>query len=158
MATGFEVRGRVGRLVALALLTLAVSIPAVLAGRAPAGWQAAGTSSRDSGAVRITSNRIRDLYPGAKKKLVLTLHNRSRHIVVVRRVRVREIRTSRRGCAASRRNLRIRQPRAGAFRIPARSSRRVTALLAMPNTVANACERAVFSLRYTTETIRRRPG
>jgi hypothetical protein len=159
MARGFEVGSRAGRLTALALLTFAVSIPAaVLAGRTPAGWQPGAARQEGHGSVPITSNRISGLYPGARKTLTLTLHNfDSRHGIVVRRVRVRDLGTTKRGCAPSRRNLRIHQPPARAFRIRARGTRRVTALLTMPNTVANACQRAVFTLGYTAKTISGKP-
>jgi hypothetical protein len=141
-------------LIALALLAFTVAIPAgLVAGTAGAGWEAATTRSRASGVVRITSNRIVGLDPGARRTLTLTLRNRdSKRRVVVRRVRVRDIRTTKRGCAATRRNLRIRQPRFRTFTIRPRGARRVRALLTMPNTVANACQGAVFRLGYRAET------
>lgn len=158
MASGLEVRSRASRLSALALLTIAVSIPAaLLADRAPAGWQLAYASSHGSGPVRISSNHISGFYPGAKRKLTLTLHNLDRrHSLLVRRVRVREVRTTKRGCAPSRRNLRIRQNGLHDFRIRASGTRRITVVLTMPNTVANACQRAVFKLQYRAQTLRRR--
>jgi hypothetical protein len=157
MTRGFEVRGRARRLTALALLTFAVSIPAaVIAARAPARWQPAVARRDGHRSVRITSNRISGLYPGVRKTLTLTLHNFSKHSVVVRRVRVRDLGTTKRGCAPSRRNLRIRQPPAHTFRIRAHGTRRVTAVLTMPNTVASACQRALFKLGYTAKTISRK--
>jgi hypothetical protein len=147
-------------LTALALLTFIVAIPeGLIATRAGAGWLPATTSSRNSGAVRITSKRVGSLYPGAKRTLILTLRNRnSKHGVEVRRVRVRTVGTTKRGCAPARRNLRIRQPRARMFRIRPRGVRRVTALLTMPNTVADACQGAVFKLRYSAQARTRRPS
>jgi hypothetical protein len=159
MASRLEVQSRAGRLSALALLTIAVSIPAVLfADRAPAGWQLAFVSSHGSGPVRISSNHISGLYPGTKRKLTLTLHNLDRtHSVLVRRVRVREVGTTRRGCAPSRRNLRIRQQNGlHDFRIRAGGTRRITVVLTMPNTVATACQRARFKLQYRAQILRRR--
>jgi hypothetical protein len=157
MASRLEVRSRASRLSVLALLTIAVSIPAALfADRAPAGWQLAYVSSHGSGPVRISSNHISGLYPGAKRKLTLTLHNFDRaHSVVVRRVRVREVRTTKRGCAPSRRNLRIRQSGLHDFRIRARGTRTITVVLTMPNTVADACQQARFKLRYRAQILRR---
>ena len=154
MARGLKVDGRARRLIALALLTFMAAILAgVIARRAGAGWLPATTSSRTSGAVRITSRRVGSLYPGAEKVLTLTLRNPNpRHGVDVKRVRVRNVGTTKRGCAPSRRNLRIRQPRARTIRIRPRGIHRVTALLTMPNTVANACQGAVFRLRYSART------
>jgi len=149
MASGFELSSRASRLTALALLTFVVCIPAaVVAARAPAGWQVATASSSGAGSLRIRSNRVSNLYPGAKRKLTLTIHNNSKHAVRVRAVRVRDVGTSKRGCAPSRRNLRIRRQKPRAFRLRSGASGRVVFLLTMPNTVANACQRAVFDLRY----------
>ena len=151
-----KIDSRARRLIALALLTLAVAIPSsVFAGRAGAGWQLAMTQSRDAGPVRITSNTIEGLYPGAKKTLFLTLHNRDpKRAVRVRWVRVRDVRTTKDGCAPTNRNLRIRQPRARLFSIRPRGTKRVKALLAMPSSVANACQGAAFQLRYRAATWR----
>ena len=100
MASGFELGSRASRLTALALLTFVVCIPvAVVAARAPAGWQVATASSRGTGSLRIRSNRISNLYPGAKRKLTLTIHNTSKHAVRVRALRVRDVGTTKRGCA-----------------------------------------------------------
>src|ERR1700675_781221 len=144
MASGPEVRSRASRLSALALLTIAVSVPAALfADRAPAGWQLAYATNHGSGPVLISSNHISGFYPGVKRKVTLTLHNLDRrHGVVVRRVRVRDVRTTKRGCAPSRRNLRIRQNGLHDFRIRASGTRRISVVLTMPNTVANACQQA----------------
>ena len=143
---------------ALALLTFMVAIPAgVIARRADGGWLPASTSGRDSGAVRMASKRVGRLYPGARRALIVTVRNRnSKHGVEVRRVRVRNVGTTKKGCAAARRNLRIRQPRARMFRLQPRGIRKVTALLIMPNTVADACQGAVFKLRYSAQTRTRR--
>ena len=148
MASGFELGNRASRLTALALLTFVVCIPAaVVAAWAPAGWQVATASSRGTGSLRIRSNRISNLYPGAKRTLTLTIHNTSKHAVRVRALRVRDLGTTKRGCAPTRRNLTIKQkPRA--FRLRRGATRRVVFLLTMPNTVANACQGAVFDLRY----------
>ena len=134
---------------ALALLTFVVCIlVAVIAARAPAGWRVATASSRGTGSLRIRSNRINNLYPGAKRKLTLTIHNNSKHAVRVRALRVRDVGTTKRGCAPTRRNLTIRRQKPLAFRLRSGASRRVVFLLTMPNTVANACQGAVFDLRY----------
>jgi hypothetical protein len=157
MASRLEIRSRASRLAALALLAIAVSVPAALsADRAPAGWQLAFINNHGGGPVRISSNHIAGFYPGATRKLTLTLHNLDRaHSVLVRRVRVREVGTTQHGCAPSPRNLRIRQNGLHDFRIRARGTRLITVVLTMPNTVANACQRARFRLQYRALTFRR---
>src|SRR6476659_9714907 len=126
MASGLKLGSRASRLTALALLTFVVCIPAaVVAAKAPGGWQVATASSRGAGSLRIRSNRIRNLYPGAKRKLTLTIYNNSKHAVRVRAVRVRDVGTSKRGCAPTRRNLRIRRQKPRAFRLRSGAGRRV---------------------------------
>jgi hypothetical protein len=149
MASRLESGSR-ARLFALALLTFAACLAAVVVvAKAPAGWRPASAKSRGHGPVRVKSNRVSGLYPGANKTLILTLRNSDRnHDVVVRRMRVRDAATTRRGCAPSSRNLGIRNPRFGAFRLGPGRSRHVRVRLTMPNTVATACQGAVFRLRY----------
>jgi hypothetical protein len=150
MSSGLEIRSGARRLTALALLTFLVFIPAaVIVSRAPAEWQFASARSRGSGSLRIKSNHVSRLYPGAKRKLILTLHNNSKHGVRIRTVRVRDLGTTKRGCAPNRRNLRISRQKSHAFSIRPHGTSRVVFLLTMPNTVANACQQAVFDLRYT---------
>jgi hypothetical protein len=135
MAGGLELGSRARRLTALALLTFLVCIPAaVVTARAPAGWQYASARSHATGLLRIRGNRIDQLFPGARRKLILTVKNNSKHTVRVLALRVRNVGTTKRGCAPTRRNLRISRKRSHAFRLP--------------NTVANACQHAVFDLRY----------
>ena len=149
-----QVWSRVGRIIVLALLALSLTGPAVLLGdrTASAGWQLVPSGS--SPLVRITSNRVTTgLYPGISKELILRLQNSDpKHGIVVRRVRVRDIATTKRGCAPTRRNLAIRQYKGSPLRIPPGRTRTVSALLSMPNTVSDACQRATFRLRYTAGT------
>jgi hypothetical protein len=136
----------------LALLALPLTLPAAAFAETigTGGWHLA--PSRTSPLVRITGNRISGLYPGVSKELILTLQSSDhRHSIVVRRVRVRDIATSNRRCAPTGRNLAIRQYKGAPIRIPPGQARRVTVLLVMPNTVSIACERAMFSLRYTAQ-------
>jgi len=136
----------------LALLALPLTLPAAAIGETTraGGWQL--VRSRTSPLARITGNRISGLYPGVSKELILTLQSSDhRHTILVRRVRVRDIATTNRGCAPTRRNLAIRQYRGAPIRIPPGQARSVTVLLVMPNTVSVACERAMFSLRYSAQ-------
>ena len=144
---------RVSRIIVLALLALSLTGPAVVLGdrTGAAGWQLVPSGS--SPLVRITSNRVSTgLYPGVSKELILTLQSSDRkHSIVVRRVRVRDIATTNRGCAPARRNLAIRQYKGAPVRIPPGQTRTVSALLSMPNTVSDACQRVTFKLRYTAQ-------
>jgi hypothetical protein len=143
---------RVSRLAVLALLALPLAIPAAVFGEKAAadGWQLVPRGAAPL--VRITSNQVVDLYPGVSKELNLTLHNSdSKHRIVVERLRVREVATTNAGCAPSRRNLAVRQYKGAPLLIPPNGARSVTLLLSMPNTVADACQRAVFRLRYRAE-------
>ena len=144
---------RVSRIIVLALLALSLTGPAVLLGdrTGAAGWQLVPSGS--SPLVRITDNPVTGLYPGVSKELILRLQNSDpKHGIVVRRVRVRDIATTNSGCAPTRRNLAIRQYKGAPVRIPSGQTRTVTALLSMPNTVSEACQRATFKLRYTART------
>ncbi len=153
MASKLEVPNRARRITALALFTFAASIAAgLIAGTAPGGWEPAGARGQSVGRVPITGDHVTGLYPGAKRKLTLTLHNSDPdHTIVVRAVRIRDIRTTKRSCAPSPRNLSI-EHRSGTFRIGAGGARHISVLLVMPNTVANACQGAVFKLRFVAQT------
>jgi len=136
----------------LALLALPLTLPAAASGETTraGGWQL--VPSRTSPLVRITSNRISGLYPGVSKELTLTLQSSDhKHSIVVRRARVRDIGTTKRDCAPTRRNLAIREYSGAPVQIPPGQVRRVTVRLFMPNTVSVACEHATFSLRYTAQ-------
>jgi hypothetical protein len=127
-------------------------------GDASAGWHSSASSLDGGTRVRITSKPLPGLYPGATKALALIVHNRDRRRgVLVDRLRVRNTTTSRRGCAPSRRNLAIRQYTGPAFALPPRASRRIVVRLRMPYTVASACQRVVFRLRYSAR-VRTRGG
>jgi len=136
----------------LALLPLAVVAVLVGVRNASARWEQASASSVSSPRVRITSNRVTGLYPGATRGLVLALRNRSHRRLVVRSVRVRVVSTTKPGCAAAASNLAIHQPAARKLKLRPGDTRKVTAAIAMPNTVADACQGAVFKLRYTART------
>jgi len=157
MAVGPDSSSRARNLVFLALLAFAAATAVLGTRDAFARWRPAATRGKSAGPIRITSGHVRNLYPGAKRKLVLTLHNTDRRrTVVVGRVGVRTTATTRRGCKPSLRNLRIRQYTGPALRIPPRRARRVAVMLTMPSTVANACQRAIFKLRYAARIWARR--
>jgi hypothetical protein len=152
MAVGSELSSRARKLVLLALLPLAVIAALLVARNAFARWEPASARITGSVRVRITSKRVTGLYPGAVRSLVLTLHNHSRRRVAVRRIRIHEVSTRNVGCSASSRNLTIRQPARRTLRLGPWGTRRVTVPITMPSTVADACQGAVFTLRYTAQT------
>jgi hypothetical protein len=143
---------RASRIGMLALFGITLAAPAAVFGEqlAPPRWHS--VASGNSRSARIVSNRVVGLYPGARKDLILTLRNPNRNRSIrIRRLRVRDVATTRRGCAPSPSNMRIRQYAGPAIRIPAGGTQRVRVLLTMPNTVANACQRATFKLHYSLQ-------
>jgi hypothetical protein len=151
-------RSRAGR-AALPALLAGVTVAGVLGAQsALAGWHSATASANGGARLRIKSKPVLGLYPGAVRKLTLLVHNPDRRRVLVYRLRVRNTATSRRGCAASRRNLAIRQYGRRPFVISPHGTRRVVVRLTMPYTVANACQRAVFRLRYSARVVTRNRG
>lgn len=142
---------RVSRITVLTLLALPLAAPAAVLGETTraGGWQM--VPRKASPLVRITGNRVLGLYPGMTKKLTLILRSDSRQSIVVRRIRVRDIATTKPGCAPSRRNLAVRRSKRSPLRIPPGGARRVIVLLSMPKTVSDDCQRAVFRLRYTAQ-------
>src|SRR5204863_446583 len=115
-------------------------------------WRPASALSGSSGRVKITSNRVTGLYPGATKQLVLTLRNRTHRRLAVQRIRIRNVSTTKDGCAASVDNLAIKQPVRRTLRLQPGGRRRITVPVSMPNRVAEACQGAVFRLHYTAQT------
>lgn len=143
-------RTRASRIGLLALLAFPLAAPAAVLGEqiAPPRWYS--VASANSRPIPIVSKPVTGLYPGATKDLILTLRNPNRsRSISIRRLRVRDVATTRRGCAPSGRNLQIRQYGGPPIHIPAGGARNVRVILAMPNTVADACQRATFRLRYS---------
>lgn len=89
------------------------------------------------------SGSVGGLYPGGRKRLTLSIRNRTRSRVVLRGLKVR-VKRARRGCEA--RQLKIgRLPRR--VRIGARRKVRVRVTLRLLGTAPDACKRARFPLR-----------
>jgi hypothetical protein len=151
MAAGSELSSRARKLVLLALLSLAATAALFGVRNAFARWQPASARSKSSGPVKITSNRITGLYPGARKLLVLTLRNRTRRRLALWRIRVHTVSTTTAACAASSDNLVVQQPAKRILRLRPHGRRRIAVTISMPNTVADSCQGAVFKLRYTTQ-------
>jgi hypothetical protein len=153
LSVGSKSTSRARHLALLAPLAVATAAVVLGARGGVVRWQPASARSDSNGRVLITSNRVLGLYPGARKSLILTLHNRdTRRSVRIRRIGVRDVATTKRGCAASPRNLRISEYAGDVLTIPPGGGRSVALRMTMPYTVANACQRATFTLRYTAET------
>ncbi len=139
-------------MVLLALLAFAGTAALFGVRDAFAHFRPASARSASFGRVRITSNRVTGLYPGARAQLVLTLRNTTHRRLAVRRIRIRNIATTKAGCTASASNLAIQQPVSRTLRLRPGARRRITVPISMPNSVADACQGEVFRLRYTAQT------
>jgi hypothetical protein len=151
MAAGSELSSRARKLVLLALLALAGTAALFGVRNAFARWSPTSARSSSSGPVRITSKRVTGLYPGARKRLVLTVRNTTRRRVAVRRIRIRVLSTTKPGCRVSADNLTIRQPARRTLRLWPGTRVRIGLPITMPNSVADVCQGAVFKLRYTAQ-------
>ena len=91
---------------------------------------------------------VAELYPGANRRLALTLNNPYDVDLIVTDIRASLVATSRAGCLPTAENLEI-GPYAGSLpiRIAAKDSRRAGVVpLRMPNSVVDACQDATFTV------------
>ena len=119
-----------------------------------ANWQAAGRHDRPQ-PIEIRVSTVGDLYPGARRKVRLTIINPNVFPIKVRTIRGRIKSTSRRGCAPLATNLEIR-PYSGHLPLTmAPRSRRDAGQLDiyMPNSVVDACQRARFVIRVEADAV-----
>jgi hypothetical protein len=119
---------------------------------------ASQSTSPDSGtfAFTVQATPVEGLYPGAHRKLILTLTNPYKFDLQMTAMRADLVSTSKPGCAPTSVNLDV-QPYTGTLptKIPAGDSRETGAIpLHMPNSVANDCQRAVFSIQVTADATR----
>lgn len=96
---------------------------------------------------------VEDLYPGARRRLVLTLTNSSRHDLVVTGMHARLTSTSKPGCAPVATNLEVeRYIGALPARVSARDELKAGAVpLHMPNSVVDECQEATFTVTVTAD-------
>lgn len=87
---------------------------------------------------------VRGLYPGARKKLQLVVHNRARHAIELRSIKTR-VHDARPGCSAK--YLRVDRFRRR-LRLAPRSWRRVSVRARMLKSAPDACKRATFVLEF----------
>ena len=111
----------------------------------------------------VRATGVDDLYPGAVRRLRLTLTNPYPYDLRVTAVHAELVSTSRPGCAPTPVNLQV-QPYTGAIpvRVAAKDSEEAGVVpVHMPNSVANDCQRATFSIVLHADAVRpdpTRPG
>ncbi|MEV4507717.1 hypothetical protein AB0K00_01990 [Dactylosporangium sp. NPDC049525] len=94
---------------------------------------------------------VRGLYPGSVKPLVLQVSNVGRFDLRVTGLSGAVVRTSKPGCAPTSANLVIRRwqsPRSATVRAHSRGAMGSLPIY-MPNTVANGCQNATFTIKLT---------
>jgi hypothetical protein len=123
-------------------------------------WDA-GVGSRPDARFTVTAPPVRGLYPGAVLPLRLTVHNPQSYPIRITGVGARLTATSKRACSPVPANLAV-GARTGRpelpIVVPPRGSRGAGEIaLFMPNTVANACQFATFTIRFdgSAEKVRR---
>lgn len=116
----------------------------------------APTADPDHFGFTVSAAPVDDLYPGAERRLKLTLTNPYTFDLRVNGLRVELVGTSNPGCDPVAANLEV-QPYTGTFPVlvgAGDSEQAGTVPLRMPNTVANACQRAVFTLTLNADATR----
>jgi hypothetical protein len=123
-------------------------------------WDA-GAGSRPDARFTVTAPPARALYPGAVVPLRLTVHNPQSYPIRITGIGARLTATSKRACSPVPANLTV-GARAGRPELPIvvpphRSRGAGEIALFMPNTVANACQLATFTIRFdgSAEKVRR---
>lgn len=148
------------RLLALAgvlVLTATVAGPAAAPARGDAALVPAHASTPARGPMTfaVTAPAVRGLHPGAESSLRLTVANPYPYPIVVGGFRGAVTRTSTRACAPSPANLTVRAYRGQPVLVRPLSRRATVALpLVMPATVANACQRATFTIALRATAVR----
>jgi hypothetical protein len=152
MHVGSDPSSRARNVTLLALLALFVAIAAMGSGCAFKQWGTASAQVIGGARVQIASTRVIGLYPGAQRRLLLVLGNGdARRSAFVGRILVSVVSTTKTGCAPTAQNLRVNPYVGPQLTIPPHSTRRLMLDVTMPNTVSNACQQAIFNLRYTAQ-------
>ena len=123
-------------------------------------WVAAGSRTSEASdsalAFDVRATTVKDLHPGAVRRMRLTVVNPYPFPISVSRLGARLVSTSKRACEPTATNLRVgSHPGRLPFTVPARG-RKVHGELevAMPNTAADACQRTTFRLAITATATR----
>jgi hypothetical protein len=107
-------------------------------------------------AFTVQATPVEGLYPGAVRKLKLTLTNPYTFDLQMTAIRAELVATSNAGCAPVATNLEI-APYTGTLpvKVSADDSRAAGSVpLHMPNTVANDCQKAVFTIKLSADATR----
>jgi hypothetical protein len=107
-------------------------------------------------AFTVQATPVDGLYPGASRQLKLTLTNPLTFDLNVTNMRANLVSTSNPGCAPTATNLEV-QPYTGSLpvRVKAKASKTGGNVpLHMPNTVANACQKATFTITISADAAR----
>lgn len=97
--------------------------------------------TKDAFALR---GHVGGLYPGARKKLTIVVHNRTARPLRIRSIRTR-VRDAGRKCRA--RNVRV-APYRGSLRLRPRQWRRVKVRIRMLRSAPSACQKKTFRLEF----------
>src|SRR5262249_11897243 len=152
MHVGSDSSGRARNTTILALLALFAAIAVMGSGCAFRNWSGATAQITGGASVQITSTRVTGLYPGAHRRLLLVLGNGDRRRRALGgRVLVPTASTNKPGCAPPEQNLRGDPYVGPPLTVPPHSVLRLSLAVTMPNTVSNACQGAMFNLRYTAQ-------
>jgi hypothetical protein len=125
----------------LALAMLAILATAVIAATAAVGALA---PHRKGGGRFILSGHVSDLYPGARRPLVIVVRNLGRRPLRVHSIKT-EVRNATAACRAS--NVHVSEFR-GTIRVAGFKSRRVIVRISMRRDTSSACRRATFPLTF----------
>ena len=124
-------------------LVLAAAAVLVLSGASALGSLGPGhrAAAREGLTIR---GHVGGLYPGARKRLSLVVHNRSARVIHVRSITTR-VRDARRGCKGK--NVRVSRY-SGRLRVGPRGWQRVPVQIRMLRAAPDACKKAVFRLKF----------
>jgi hypothetical protein len=128
------------RAIAIALAAAAAALTAMAA----IGATGAGPARATKGGFTLAGH-IRGLLPGVRRRLVITVHNRGRHPLMVRSISVRIVRAPSPGCAAK--NLHVSRFR-GRLRLRGHATRRIAVRIWILRDSPSACQGAVFPLVF----------
>jgi hypothetical protein len=126
----------------LSALAAVAATAAALTGAAATGSLAGGHGAAPAGFT--LRGHVSGLYPGARRSLVIAVHNPGRRPLRVRSIST-SVRPARRGCGAE--NVRVARFR-GRLRVGPGATRRVRVTARMPLSSPTACQGAVFPLVF----------
>jgi hypothetical protein len=109
---------------------------------APTGLQMVASTK----GFRLSGLRVRGLYPGVTRPMTVKIKNPYAFSIKVPKVKARvATATNVPGCSGVPGNLTVKAPK-GALVVPKRKTKTLVLQIAMPSTVANACQGAAFKI------------